>query len=223
MYVMINCRKVQSKTKLKENYLKIPLKEIITSPKKYSSMIIVNDIKMDFSISLSKNTELNITSTEKNNENIKKEISPAKPAIRKFDKKESKNEIMKEKSSEIYKHNMKNINTMKEKEKEKEGNNLNNSNKNIRFTYRKPLYIGKNSNKTVLNKSFDKGDYNKIQMKKKLSLSNKINYNKPRFTEYQNHSFDAKIKKNLDKKEKVKENSEEIFNINKKVKEKREE
>ena len=55
-YIMINYRKIRSKNKSKENYIKIPLKEVgLISPKKYS-LIIVNDIKMDFSINLSKKT-----------------------------------------------------------------------------------------------------------------------------------------------------------------------
>ena len=201
---MINCRKVQSKTKLKENFLKIPLKEINISPKKYSS-IIVNDIKLDFSISLLNSTELNITQTNSDNVNIKKEIKP----INKYEKKESKNIIMKEKSEEIYKNNMKNM-TKEEDKKVK------------RFTYRKPLYTGKGNSKVMLNKSFDK--------RKTTDLNNNCNNNKGRSTEFQrikntmrivsainkvkkipSHSIDAKKEKNMIKKEK--ENSYEQFKV----------
>ena len=51
---MINYRKVRSKIKTKENFFKLELKDIgIVSPKKFSK-IIVNDIKLDFSIKLIK-------------------------------------------------------------------------------------------------------------------------------------------------------------------------
>ena len=91
---MINYRKIRSKTKSKDNFLKILLKEVgITSPKKYSS-IIVNDIKLDFSINLSKK-DLNI-----------------KPVINKINnntiikKNEGKMDIMRDKSAEIRRNNM---------------------------------------------------------------------------------------------------------------------
>ena len=53
-FIMINYRKIRSKIKGKDNFLKIQLKDIgIKNTKKYST-IIVNDIKMDFTINLSK-------------------------------------------------------------------------------------------------------------------------------------------------------------------------
>ena len=65
-YIMINYRKIRSNNKSKVNFLKIWLKEVGTlTPKKYSS-IIVNDIKLDFSIILKKKSlKINII---KNNE-----------------------------------------------------------------------------------------------------------------------------------------------------------
>ena len=52
IFILINFRKVKSKKKGINNFLKVLLEEVgIDSPKQYSS-IIVNDIKMDFSIKL---------------------------------------------------------------------------------------------------------------------------------------------------------------------------
>ena len=52
VFILINFRKVKSKKKGIKNFLKVLLEEVGTdSPKQYSS-IIVNDIKMDFSIKL---------------------------------------------------------------------------------------------------------------------------------------------------------------------------
>ena len=104
-YVMINYRKIRSRSKSKENYIKLPLKEVGTlSPKKYS-LIIVNDIKMDFSINLSKKKNSEIKSL-KSNEVLNRLNS-------KKIKKESKAEIMKEKSEEIRKNNIKKENIKK--------------------------------------------------------------------------------------------------------------
>ena len=156
-YILINCRKIISKVKSKDNFLKINLKEITSSPKKYSS-IIVNDIKMDFFVSLLKNSELTLTPS--NSLNLKKETKTT------YEKKVSKNEKMKETSVKIYRHNMK---TMTKDQ-------VNNSK---RITYSKPIYRTKESAK-ILNKSFDKikkGDSKDI---------NDINNNKiKRNTEFQ--------------------------------------
>ena len=97
-FIMINYRKIRSKTKSKDNFLKILLKEVgITSPKKYSS-IIVNDIKLDFSINLSKKA-LNIKPViNKINNNTL--INPKKI------KNEGKMDIMRDKSAEIRRNNM---------------------------------------------------------------------------------------------------------------------
>ena len=96
-YIMINYRKIRSKNKSKENYIKIPLKEVgLISPKKYS-LIIVNDIKMDFSINLSKKTFSEMKSL--NSSEVLNKLSSKKI------KKENKAEIMKEKSEEIRKNN----------------------------------------------------------------------------------------------------------------------
>ena len=51
-YILINYRKVISNDKSKENFLKIPFKNIDANHEKKFSSIIVNDIKMDFSINL---------------------------------------------------------------------------------------------------------------------------------------------------------------------------
>ena len=96
-YIMINYRKIRSKNKSKENYIKIPLKEVgLISPKKYS-LIIVNDIKMDFSINLSKKTFSEMKSL--NSSEVLNKLSSKKI------KRENKAEIMKEKSEEIRKNN----------------------------------------------------------------------------------------------------------------------
>ena len=156
-YILINCRKIISKVKSKDNFLKINLKEITSSPKKYSS-IIVNDIKMDFFVSLLKNSELTLTPS--NSLNLKKETKTT------YEKKVSKNEKMKETSVKIYRHNMK---TMTKDQ-------VNNSK---RITYSKPIYRTKESAK-ILNKSFDK--IKKIDSKD----INDINNNKlKRNTEFQ--------------------------------------
>ena len=156
-YILINCRKIISKVKSKDNFLKINLKEITSSPKKYSS-IIVNDIKMDFFVSLLKNSELTLTPS--NSLNLKKETKTT------YEKKVSKNEKMKETSVKIYRHNMK---TMTKDQ-------VNNSK---RITYSKPIYRTKESAK-ILNKSFDR--IKKIDSKD----INDINNNKiKRNTEFQ--------------------------------------
>ena len=136
-YIMINYRKIRSKFKTKENYLKISLKEVGNiSPKKYSS-IIVNDIKMDFSISLSKTIS---------------NINQKKPINKTLIKKESKINIMKIKSEEIRKNNIK--------------NDININNK---FTYIKPM------NKEYMNKSsfFERKKTEKPRMSK-TPLENKV-------------------------------------------------
>lgn len=117
-FIMINYRKIRSKTKSKDNFLKILLKEVgITSPKKYSS-IIVNDIKLDFSINLSKKA-LNIKPViNKINNNTL--INPKKI------KNEGKMDIMRDKSAEIRRNNM-----------QIEKNN------NKKLTYVKPKVINK--------------------------------------------------------------------------------
>ena len=117
-FIMINYRKIRSKTKSKDNFLKILLKEVgITSPKKYSS-IIVNDIKLDFSINLSKKS-LNIKPViNKINNNTL--INPKKI------KNEGKMDIMRDKSAEIRRNNM-----------QIEKNN------NKKLTYVKPKVINK--------------------------------------------------------------------------------
>ena len=69
---MINYKKINSKTKSNENFLKISLKDIgSTSNKKYSSTI-VDEIKIDFSISLYKTGSINrkINNPEIDNINI---------------------------------------------------------------------------------------------------------------------------------------------------------
>ena len=52
-YILINSRKVRSKEKIKDNFLRIPFKYVGTKgEKKYKSKIIFDDIKIDFSINL---------------------------------------------------------------------------------------------------------------------------------------------------------------------------
>ena len=98
-FIMINYRKIRSKIKSKENYLKVLLKEVgTTSPKKYSS-IIVNDMKLDFSINLNKKP-LNIKPTVNNNTFIRLNSKKIKN--------EGKMDIMRDKSAEIRRNNMQN-------------------------------------------------------------------------------------------------------------------
>ena len=139
-YIMINYRKIRCKNKSKENYLKVPLKEVGTiSPKKYSS-IIVNDIKMDFSMFLSKKflnlkPVINYAANNKTYLNLNrlnsKRIEP-----------ERKINIMRDKSAEIRRNNVR--------------NNKNN------YTYVKPkpviydnkkIYTKKKAEKTRLSKT----------------------------------------------------------------------
>ena len=89
-YIMINYRKVRSRNKTKDNYFKINLKEVGKITSKKISALIVNDIKMDFTIQLCK------TITHQ-----KKIISKS------YIKKSSKINIMKIKSEEIRKNNIK--------------------------------------------------------------------------------------------------------------------
>ena len=153
-YIMINYRKIRSKNKSKENFFKINLKEVGNiCPKKYSS-IIVNDIKMEFSIQLCK-TILN--------KNIKKPIQKS------FIKKESKINIMKIKSEEIRKNNINNIK-----------NEINNSNK---YTYIKPkskILKSRKSKTPLENNLFQKAikKVNFIQDIKKSNSTDKINFKK---------------------------------------------
>ena len=52
-YILINYRKIRSKDNTKDNFLKLAFKDVGTNgEKKYKSKIIVNDIKMDYSINL---------------------------------------------------------------------------------------------------------------------------------------------------------------------------
>ena len=52
-YILINSKKIESKDKNKNNFLTIVLKEVGANiEKKYKSKLIVNGIKMDFSIHL---------------------------------------------------------------------------------------------------------------------------------------------------------------------------
>ena len=98
-FIMINYRKIRSKIKSKENYLKVLLKEVgTTSPKKYSS-IIVNDMKLDFSINLNKKP-LNIKPAINNNTFIRLNSKKIKN--------EGKMDIMRDKSAEIRRNNMQN-------------------------------------------------------------------------------------------------------------------
>ena len=67
---MINYKKINSKIKSNENFLKISLKDIGgISNKKYSS-IIVDEIKIDFSISLYKTGSINRKINNPNIDNI---------------------------------------------------------------------------------------------------------------------------------------------------------
>ena len=153
-YIMINYRKIRSKNKSKENFFKIKLKEVGNiCPKKYSSLI-VNDIKMEFSIQLCK-TILN--------KNIKKPIQKS------FIKKESKINIMKIKSEEIRKNNINNIK-----------NEINNSNK---YTYIKPkskILKSRKSKTPLENNLFQKAikKVNFIEDIKKNNSTDKINFKK---------------------------------------------
>ena len=100
-FIMINYRKIRSKIKGKDNFLKILLKDIgIKNTKKYST-IIVNDIKMDFTINLSKKylnhiNNINIINKEKN-------TNLTQPII----KLQRKNETNRDKSMEIKRNNNK--------------------------------------------------------------------------------------------------------------------
>ena len=119
-YIMINYRKIRSKNKSRENYFKLLLKEVGTlTHKKYSS-IIVNDIKIDFTIYLSKKTL---------------HQSPKK-LIKTPNKIEKKRFIIRDKSAEIKKINL------------KKQNNINNNNIN-NYTYIKPIQKEIN-NKTII-------------------------------------------------------------------------
>ena len=51
-FILINSQKVENKDKSKKNFLKLALKDIGTEEEEKYSAIIVNDIKMDFSIKL---------------------------------------------------------------------------------------------------------------------------------------------------------------------------
>ena len=109
-YIMINYRKIRSKNKSRENYFKLLLKEVGTlTHKKYSSLI-VNDIKIDFSIYLCKKTLYQ---------------SPTK-LIKTPNKIDRKKYIVRDKSAEIKRINLNKY------------NNINN-NKNNNYTYVKPI------------------------------------------------------------------------------------
>ena len=98
-YVLINYRKVRSKDKNKDNFLKIPLKDIGTNgEKKYKSKIIVNDIKMDFSMNLVQKT-MNYTKNTNKTSDIKIAIKPKTAKVERRDKRD--NTCEKKKSSEI--------------------------------------------------------------------------------------------------------------------------
>ena len=100
-FIMINYRKIRSKIKGKDNFLKILLKDIgIKNTKKYST-IIVNDIKMDFTINLSKKYLNHINNINIINKEINTNLN--QPII----KLKRKNETNRDKSMEIKRNNNK--------------------------------------------------------------------------------------------------------------------
>jgi hypothetical protein len=99
-YVLINYRKIRSKDKNKDNYLKIALKDVGTNgEKKYKSKIIVNDIKMDFSMNLIQKA-MNYTKNHNKSTDIKVAIKPRTVKLEKKDKDKDKDKDKREKSFE---------------------------------------------------------------------------------------------------------------------------
>ena len=91
-YVLINYRKIRSKDKTKDNFLKIALKDVGTNgEKKYKSKIIVNDIKMDFSMNLIQKA-MNYTKNHNKSTDIKVAIKPRTVKLEKKDKDKDKRE-----------------------------------------------------------------------------------------------------------------------------------
>ena len=99
-YVLINYRKIRSKDKNKDNFLKIALSEVGTNgEKKFKSKIIVNDIKIDFSMNLIQKT-MNYTKNNNKVSDIKVAIKPRAVKLEKKDKEKGKETVKKEKSFE---------------------------------------------------------------------------------------------------------------------------
>jgi len=87
IYILFNSRKILSEDKSKENFLKIPFKDIGTGGEKKFSSVIVNDIRMDFSINLIQK----IMNYNKNKPN--KDIVAIRPKIQRIYRKDKKDEI----------------------------------------------------------------------------------------------------------------------------------
>ena len=85
-YVLINYRKIRSKDKNKDNFLKIALKDVGTNgEKKYKSKIIVNDIKMDFSMNLIQKA-MNYNKNKNKSTDVKVAIKPRTVKLEKKEK-----------------------------------------------------------------------------------------------------------------------------------------
>ena len=94
-YILINFRKIKSKDTTKDNFLKIPLKDVgINAEKKYKSKIIVNDIKMDFSMQLIPKI-LNYTKNQPNEMKVS-----AKPGVSKIETKDKRVDMVRKKTPE---------------------------------------------------------------------------------------------------------------------------
>ena len=94
-YILINFRKIKSKDTTKDNFLKIHLKDVGTNgEKKYKSKIIVNDIKMDFSMNLIPKT---MNYTKKPTNEVKINI---KPGFSKIERKDKRVDMVKKKTPE---------------------------------------------------------------------------------------------------------------------------
>ena len=180
-YIMINYRKIRSKNKSRENYFKLLLKEVGTlTHKKYSSLI-VNDIKIDFSIYLCKKTL---------NQNPKKIIkTPNKIGGKIY--------IMRDKSAEIRRNNL------------KKQNNIDYNYKND-FTYVKPIQK-ENNNKSFINGIYTKKMPVKIGISKTpLQTKFKKNVKKIKLI---NNINKIKIKNEYEENNKTeKENNKELIN-----------
>ena len=99
-YVLINYRKIRSKDKNKDNFLKIALKDVGTNgEKKYKSKIIVNDIKMDFSMNLIQKA-MNYNKNKNKSTDVKVAIKPRTVKLEKKEKDKDKDKDKREKSFE---------------------------------------------------------------------------------------------------------------------------
>ena len=96
VYILFNSRKILSKDKSKDNFLKIPFKDVGTDGEKKFSAIIVNDIRMDFSINLIQKT-MNYNKN-KPDQDIGITIRPKVQRIFRKDKKDEKKTLEKKKS-----------------------------------------------------------------------------------------------------------------------------